>query len=165
MRWYFIKQSFVLLPLWVQANRCSCSLCLCSPYGTTAHPPPLHLPSLGPLPGRLVLGSQRTGNRMTWALVSSTTEATQSLLDWMERKLVFALTLAQSNCLLTNARSDLKQPFSNVTSNFPLKRGYQRLLVSSYKAMKSPLLFPTSCQQCITGLAVRKCAGSFYSSF
>lgn len=60
-----IEKGFVPLPLWVQANRCSCSLSLCSPYGTAAHPAPLHRPSPGPPLGRLLLSSQWTGNRMT----------------------------------------------------------------------------------------------------
>ena len=98
-------------------------------------------PRSDPPLGRLLLGSQQTGSRMTWVLVSSTTEATRSLLYWTEGKLAFTFNPTQSNSLRTNAWSDLKLPLLNVTSSFPLKRGYQRLLVSLYKAMKkNPLV-------------------------
>lgn len=65
-------------------------------------------PHWEPPPDRLPLGSEWTGSRTTRALVSSTTEATQSLLNWTEGKLAFTSTPARSDGLPNNAWSDLK---------------------------------------------------------
>ena len=103
---------------------------------------------------------------MTRALVSSTTEATQSLLDWTEGKLAFTLAPAQSNGLLTNAWSDLKTTPLECNLEFSIEVGLSEVIGKLTQSNEKPGCFQQAAnKQRITDLAVRKCAGSFYSLF
>lgn len=101
----------------------------------------IRLTSLGPPPSRHPFGSQLTGSRMTWVLVSSTTEATQSLLEWTEGKLAFTFTPAQSSGLLTNAQSHLKTTLLECNLEFSIEEGLSEVIGKPVQSNEKPASF------------------------